>query len=508
MNKQQLDIEKIKKEAVSEYQKSQTNAIIEFAKQTQQYLIENMSSKNKTKFYKKYSTEQVDKYLADPSKYEKELREVSRYLAVSSPQYWRLINYFPSIAIFAPILIPFDSEKITKNQTKAEKILFKCQKQLDNMSIQHEFLKILQIVFREDICYGFEIETDSSYYIKILDPNYCRISSSYDGTFTYQFDLSYFDNKSDPDIDKLALYTTIDKEFATAYKLYKDKGNDFRWQEINVDKQICIKAQETFDFCCPPFISVFDDAYDISDFKALNKARVEVDNTKFIGFNMETKKDSSSPDDFKLNPETMKAYFAFIQSCLQGKVGAFMSPMPFEAISFPNTGTQMDNVSNSIKSFWSATGVADVLVGENKNAGTLKYAIKTDETLLFNVYRQFERFLSRKFKQASKGLFKVMLPNITVFSVNDEFDKYIKASQYGYSGARIMVDATLGFTENQSNGLAFMENNIYKKREIMFPVTSSYTMSTDEGGREAEKDDTKVSESSQNTRNSGANENR
>ena len=92
MNKQQLDIEKIKKEAVSEYQKSQTNAIIEFAKQTQQYLIENMSSKNKTKFYKKYSTEQVDRYLADPSKYEKELREVSRYLAVSSPQYWRLIN--------------------------------------------------------------------------------------------------------------------------------------------------------------------------------------------------------------------------------------------------------------------------------------------------------------------------------------------------------------------------------------------------------------------------------
>lgn len=500
--------EQIKSQAIQDFKQSQTYSIMEFAKQMQQMISENMSSKNKTKFYKKYTPEQVDKYLADPANYEKELRAISRYLAVSSPQYWRLVNYFPSIAILSPVLMPFDSEKLMNNKTKSMKVLNKCNKVLDNMNISHEFLKILLTVFREDVYYGYEIETDNSYYIKTLDPNYCRLRGTYDGTYTYQFDFSFFNSNTDSEIDKLAIYGDIDIEFLNKYKLYVEKGSAYRWQEINADKQICIKLQETFDFCCPPFISVFNDAYDISDFKDMNKARVETDNTKFIGFNMETKKDSNSPDDFVLEAETMKTYFAFIQSCLQGKVGAFMSPMPFKEISFTNTGTQLDNVSNAIKSFWGASGVADVLVGENKNAGTLKYAIKTDETLLTNVYRQLERFLSRKFKQLSKDLFVVKIPDLTIFNIDDEFNRYLKASQYGYSGARTMVDATMKLTQNQSQGLAFLENEIYKKRDSMFPVSSSYTMTGDEVGAHSEADDTKVSESAEQTRNISANENR
>ena len=107
MNKktEQLTEEQIKQKAIKEYQQSQTFSVVEFAKQMQQVMIESMSTKNKIKFYKKYSPEQVDKYLLDPAQYEKELREISRYLAVSSPQYWRLINYFPSIAVLSPILV-------------------------------------------------------------------------------------------------------------------------------------------------------------------------------------------------------------------------------------------------------------------------------------------------------------------------------------------------------------------------------------------------------------------
>lgn len=498
--------DEIKRKAIEEYQRSQTNAIMEFAKQQQTIMLENMSSKNKTNFYKKYKPDQVDRYLADPSKSEKELREVSRYLSVSSPQYWRLINYLPSIAILSPIIVPFDSEKVIKNKIKTTKILNKCTKVLDNMNVQHEFLKILQTIFREDIYYGYEIETDTSYYIKTLDSKYCRPYGNYDGTLNYQFDFSYFDNNSDPDVDKLTLYEQIDKEFVVKYKLYKENGSKCRWQEVNPDKQICIKAQESFDFCCPPFISVFNDAYDIADYKDLNKAKVEVDNTKFIGFDMETKKDSSSPDDFKLSEELMKAYFAFIQSCLGGKVGSFMSPMPFKSVDFKDSSNQIDNVSNAIIAFWSASGVADVLMGENKNAGTLKYAIKTDEALLFNVYKQIERFLSRKFKQLSGGMFKVLLPELTIFNISDELDKYLKLSQYGYVGARTFVSSAMKVTQNQFSGLAFMENEIYSMRENMYPVSSSYTMSGDEGGK-TEKKDEDLTESGQQTRDDTTNEN-
>ncbi|MEO2601054.1 hypothetical protein [Clostridium butyricum] len=501
--------DEIKKQAIEEYQKSQTNAIMEFARQQQTLMLENMSTKNKVKFYNKYKPNQVDKYLEDPSNHEKELREVSRYLAISSPQYWRLVNYFPSIAILSPIIVPFDTEKMMKNIKKTTKILNTCQKVLDNMNVQHEFLKVLQTVFREDIYYGYEVETDVSYYVKTLDSRYCRPYGNYDGCLSFQFDLSFFDNNNDPDVDKLLLYEQIDPEFIIKYNIYKEKGSSYRWQEINPDRQICIKAQESFDFCCPPFISVFNEAYDISDYKDLNKAKVETDNTKFIGFNMETKKDTNNPDDFKLSEELMKSYFAFIQSCLGDKVGTFMTPMPFQDISFSDSGSNtVDNVSNAIKTFWSATGVADVLVGENKNAGTLKYSIKTDEALLFNVYSQIERFLSRKFKQLSGNYFKISLPHFTIINIGDEFDKYLKASQYGYSGARTVVQSALNFSQNQAQGLAFMENEIYKMQKNMMPVSSSYTMSGSEEGGASEKDDGDLTESGQLSRDNSVNDNR
>lgn len=503
----QLNDEEIKKQAVKEYQESQTFAVMEFAKQMQQIMIESMSKNNKIKFYKKYKPEDVEKYLADPAQYEKQLREISRYLAVSSPQYWRLINYFPSIAILNPVIVPFDYDKLTKNKNKSLKAFNECTKKLDNMNIQHEFLKVLQTVYREDIFYGYEIETDNSYYIKALDPQYCRPKGTYDGCFTYEFDFSYFDAFKTE--NELAEYTLIDKEFLIKYNKYKENSSTYRWQELNLDKEVCVKYQDTFDFCCPPFISVFNDLYDISDFKDMNKAKVEMDNTKFIGFSMPTRgKDSTRPDDFTLDTETMKTYFAFIQSCLQGKVGAFMSPMDFKEISFPNQQSEVDNVANAIKSFWGATGVADVLVGENKNAGTLKYSIKTDEALLFNVYSQIGRILSRKFKQVSNGLFMVTVPKLTIFNINDEFDKNLKASQYGYQGARTMVEATMQLTQNQTQGLGYIENILLEKQQNMFPVTSSYTMTSDDVGSPAETDDSKVSDSAEQTRSSSANENR
>jgi hypothetical protein len=497
--------EQIKQQAIKEYQESQTYSVMEFAKQMQQIMIESMSTKNKIKFYRKYKPEEVDKYLLDPAQYEKQLREISRYLAVSSPQYWRLINYFPSIAILNPVLVPFDNDKLTKNKSKTLKMFNECTKKLDNMNIQHEFLKVLQTVFREDIFYGYEIETENSYYIKALDPQYCRPKGKYDGCFTYEFDFSYFDAFKTE--NELAEYTLIDREFLIKYNKYKENSS-YRWQELNLDKEICVKYQDTFDFCCPPYISVFNDLYDISDFKDMNKAKVEMDNTKFVGFEMPIKKDSQRPDDFTLEVETMKTYFAFIQSCLQGKVGAFMSPMPFKEISFPTQKSDVDNVAQAVKSFWGATGVADVLVGENKNAGTLKYSILTDEAILFNVFKQIGRILSRKFKQISNGMFMVTIPELTIFNIGDEFDKYLKASQYGYQGARTMVEATMKLTQNQVQGLGYIENELLNKKDNMFPVTSSYTMTGNESGAPAETDDTKVSDSATQTRDSSANENR
>lgn len=482
-----------------------------FAQAMNQVVLESMNAKNKTKFYKKYTSSQVSDYLLDPSKYEKQLRDVSRYLAVSSPQYWRLITYLPSIAILKPYITPFDLDKVMKNVSRTEKVLKTCMKEIDNMSISHEFLKALTVVAREDVFYGYEIETPDSYFIKQLDPNYCRIKGKYDGCFTYEFDFSYFDTYK----DELENYSSIDIEFKNKYYAFK-KDSNLKWQELNSDKEVCLKFQETFDFICPPYVSVFNDLYDIISYKDMSKEKFEQEINTFIGLKMPIRDNSNKDNDFLLDGDTMKAYFAFIQSCLQGKTGLFMSPMEFEPISFGNknsASTSNDVVNNAIKTFWNSTGVADVLFSENKNAGTLKFSLKTDEGLLFQVYRQIERFLSRKIKKLSNGMFKVTLPNLTVFNVEEVHNRALKDAQYGFNGAITLAEVTSGLSQNESKGLGFLENEVLKKHKDMIPVSSSHTLSgkntdvTDEGGAPP-KDEGDLTTSGQQSRDDSVNQNR
>ncbi|MDU3410089.1 hypothetical protein [Clostridium sp.] len=483
-----------------------------YAQQMKQIMIdlENMKEKSRNKFYKKYTPEQVSNFLLDPMKYEKQLRDISRYLTVSSPQYYRLVSYLPSIAIIKPIIVPFDTDKIEKNIKRTKAQLKKSMKLIDNMSIQHEFLKIMNVMAREDIFYGYEIETEDSYFIKQLNPEYCRIKGRYDGCFTYEFDFKFFDNYP----EELENYiSSIDSEFGVKYNIYKNTNKN--WQELNVDKEVCMKFQETFDFICPPYVSIFNDLYDIIIYKDMNKQKFENEITTFIGLKMPLRQNSNEVDDFMLEGDTMREWFSFMQSCLGGKVGLFMTPMDFAGVSFGSKNSSNntnDVVTSAVKNFWGSTGVADVLVGENKNAGTLKYSINTDEALLFEIYRQFERFLSRKIKKESGGMFRVMIPNLTYFNLESMAQRYMVASQYGYNGAISLVEATMGLSQNESVGLGYIENQVLEKHTNMIPVASSHTqsgVSTDnEGGRPTETNDGEVSDSAQQTRDDDSNNNR
>lgn len=471
-----MNEEKIKQEAIEEYKKSQSHDMMTFAQQMNQIIIESMNTKNKTKFYKKYTPQQVETYLLDPARYEIQLRDISRYLTVSSPQYWRLVNYLPSIAVLKPYIAPLDMIKVMKNTSKTEKILKECMMYLDVMSIQHEFLKVLQTVFRDDIFYGYSIETETSYFIKELDPKYCRLKGKYDGCFTFEFDFSYFDTYK----DELINYGQIDKEFESKYNDFK-ANSVFRWQELNLDREVCVKYQESFAFCCPPFISVFNDLYDLLEYKDMKKEKTAMDNSSFIGLKMPMRdsEKTNKDDDFTLTADTMKTYFAFMQSCLGGKTGLFMSPMDFTQIDLGKTGSANanNNVTEAIGSFWDGSGVSKNLFSESKSGSTLELSIKTDEALLFNVYRQIERILSRIIKLKSGSMFKVVLPDLTYFNVERLNKQYIANLQYGVAGSITMSELTSGISQNEAYGLSYLENDILKKHETMIPAQSSHTTS-------------------------------
>ncbi len=67
------------------------------------------------------------------------------------------------------------------------------------------------------------------------------------------------------------------------------------------------------------------------------------------------------------------------------------------------------------------SGVSQALFNAEKlNAGSLAMSIKTDEMIVFNIARQFERWLNRKLKNRVKN-FKATILDVTYFNKDEVF---------------------------------------------------------------------------------------
>lgn len=81
--------------------------------------LESTSETNPT--YTKYTKDQIVKYLANPASYEKQLRNMSKYLFNISNYYRRLIQYFANMSTFSYELVPYGldrSKSINLNKFK------------------------------------------------------------------------------------------------------------------------------------------------------------------------------------------------------------------------------------------------------------------------------------------------------------------------------------------------------------------------------------------------------
>ena len=198
--------------------------------------LENLPNKT----YTVYNKESLRTYLKNPlsDNNAKNLRKLSQFLYVLSPQYRRIIAYFASmIDLTAYSVIPNismtednDDEKILQNYEGT-------LRWLERMNLPGQIYSIAVNNFREDLFAGYSYYDESdehdvnSFVIVPLDLDYVRISSvNFDGTLNVAFDMSFFDNSSN------AVYLEIwDSAFQKMYNSYKNDSK-LRWQELDPER--------------------------------------------------------------------------------------------------------------------------------------------------------------------------------------------------------------------------------------------------------------------------------
>ena len=469
--------------------------------------LDNIITKRKNN-YNEYTNEQIQQFLKNPVSNESNIRKVVDYLIFTSPQFNLLCNYLPYEAMIKYTLLPV-MQKLDGNLDiqKYKKDYLKCALLLQKMNIEQEFLKAIQICMYYDVYYGYEIETNDSYFLKSLDPDYCRISGSDDGCIMFDFNFAYFKGR-----EKLIYGDELGRvgypdEFRKKYELYQKDSKTYQWQSL--DKGVCLKYNESRNYPIPPYVGLFEDIMDLKDYKELNKAKVESDNYKLIALNIPLDTASGEPDKFLLSMKMIELFLKELNNQVPAGVGYFPTPMKPQEMTFKKDGASTKNeVADATQNLFDATGFSKLLFSGAENSTALKYSVQTDTDKLYHLYRQIERIVNRKLKLEMNGKFMINILDISRFTRQDYIDTQIKACTYGVPN-KLKLAASLGNTPLEILSSQILENDILGLTDSWIPLRSSNTSNsndiTNKGGR-PETDE--PAESTQQNREDGSNSDR
>lgn len=434
-------------------------------------------------FYKNFNRDKVQEWLSKPQKFEKQLREVSRFLYVSSSHYKRAVQYFATLPMFKYVIDLYgilDFEEIDNKAIK--KKYLETIDYVDVMNLEHELSKVSLICWIEDAFFGYEYRLEDSYFIQPLDPNYCQISSIEDGSLNFQFNLEYF-NKRKEELDRVA------PEFKEKYDLYLTDKKKYKWQELNSENTICVKLNDNCDYSIPPLSGILESLYDIEDFKQLKKAKTELENYLILGFSIPYQKNSEDKENaFALSLDKALEFYNLALSELPDQVGALLSPFDkIDAIRVDKSDKTVNTVEEAEDAFYNDAGISKMLFNSSANGASLTKSITIDEMIIFRFLKQCERWLNRKLKNyCKKVFFKSHFLEMTWMS-RDSYIKNLKDAAMAGVPCKLRYASAIGLSPSAIEHGLLLEN-ILGIPDSWKPLNTSYTQSGD-GGRPQNDDD-------------------
>lgn len=470
---------------------------------------------------KDVSEETLQKYMASPLKYKKQLSKYMMYLYYSNGS---VHNLFDMIKTLPSLEYKIKSLKVN---AQSDKHTFECRKAMKEVNHKELTRDILMQLASMGTVLGLWCGRESSadkstpYLILFNDFNFVFPGRRVKGKQRLWLDLAYLDSASwtiDEKIDKienLAPYVTIDD-----YLVYKEKGEEYRYIELPEERTVCIRANTVNrgqKFGVPFGTSAI---FDIKHKQKLRNLEQSVSNKIINALAVLTIGiDGSDTSTYKkLGEKLTRSVFQSVKTGLTNggddkKNMAVVGLPEWAKLEFPDLSTDAlegDKYASVDEDVTKSIGLASALNGGS--SGT--YAAAKLNLDIF--YRRLGELLENIEDQVYNKLFKIILPKSVGSDYYMEYEKTYpltvqeKADYFkglvdkGYS-AKYLVDM-LGVDFNE-----YVEQSVYeieklKLREKIIPPQTSYTLSnndTSKNGRPSENDS--VNENTDNSNENGGN---
>ena len=444
-----------------------------------------------TPVFYRYTKDDIAKYIANPYRYEKQLRHSVNYIYAASSLFRRLIQYFVGLSDLAFVVSPRVDPK-TANIGSVNRNYRKVLSAMTAMHVKTQLPKILTVCLREDVYYGTMWVTTDDIIIQQLPSDYCQISTIEENVPNVTFDFSYFDARQD-------LLEYYPEEFRRKYQQYR-KDVKLRWIELDSPNSFAVKCNaDILDYAMPPFIGILRDLYDLEDYRDLKKTKAALENYAMLVMKLAMDDDGG----WLLDYDKAVDFWRNLDAITPEEIGTILTPMDIEKINFEKSNTgDTDKVAEATENVFTTAGVSSLLFSNPKaSANALLLSIKADQMITYGIVKSIENVINRFIRHQSYGKYwTVTFLDVSPYNRKEMGDQYLKACEYGVPMISYYC-ASQGLGQAELDSMSYLEGEVLELQKMFRPLRNSAQTSSDDGqaGR-PKKDDSEITDSTEQTR--------
>ena len=426
---------------------------------------------------KGYSQSDIRNIVNNPENYQIQLIDLSHFMYRRSGLFRRVIDYFVDNVMYLPNI---DTEVINDKFYKVKPDMLKRNwinfaGAISKLNLEKEMRDIFIRVFLEDAYFGYILETpEGECFLYPLPSSWCSVRKTYNGVLIYGINaqaVSQQDREKLPEEIQRLLNQSTTAQDAYVYP--------------EPDRCFCIKYNSQFTYLYPPLFDLLRDVVDIDDYRELAKAKTESDNYNLLALEIPTGDDKL--DDLMFTDDVIWPTYNMARNVLPSSFGVIASALPVKEIQWRSNATAEKNkVQDAIDNFYDCAGIPKALMGSGTSGSIVTMAILNDATVLFKLYRQIEKIVNLRMTVSGyvypsyKLVFKML--DITYLTQKDAIEKELKLANASVPN-KARLAASTGMSPAKMLGNDHMENTVLEIGLNWTPLKSSYTQSSNTGGR-------------------------
>ena len=437
-----------------------------------------------------YNKESVIRYLQNINSYEKELRNLSRYLFYRCQVYFRLIMYNATMFdLNARYVVPSYDPTKENDKDKILKSYYETLQVLDRMDLQHQMLMPLINNFIEDVFFGCCWIDETGMFILKIPPEYCKISGQYfTGDYSFYVDMSNYKKYED-------VIEFLGEPLISMYRAYGG-NNKNKWQIMPDEYALCTKTRiESWETIVPIYSGLFLDLISLLDVSDIQNDSDNQQIYKLITATIPTLKGATDPDQFAVDVDFCVEYFRKLVDSLPPYIGAAISPIPLDTISFSDDqASETTKVQKATKEVLNTSGGAQVLNSDSiSGAEAFRSALKVDtEFAISALLGQIQGWVNRMLSYQVSNPAKVKFFEVSTYTKDALKESFQKDLQYD-SSKLLLINSLSGISELDTLSLNYLANDVLDLSNKFVPLVSANTVSNKESGGQI-KSDTEISD--------------